>query len=672
MRYEVLGGIEVVTDDEGMLPLGGPTQHRLLGALLVEANHTVSVDRLAEALFDGAEVENSVKAVRTYVSRLRSVVGEGTVATTAGGYRLAVDPGSVDAQRFSELVRGASVAREAGDAARAVALCDEALILWRGRPFSPFSDEPWAVGDVVRLEELRWVAKEERLDARLALGAHAEVAGEAEAMTLEAPMPRATGRGADEGALPLGSAQRKRCAAFQTFREQLAEETGLEPSPELVRLESRILNRDPSLDLEGRGRAIKGYELHEKIAEGAFGAIYRGVQPSVGREVAIKVVKPELADDPRFITRFEAEAQLVARLEHPHIVPLYDFWREPGGAYLVMRYLRGGSAEERLVQRGPFTLNELTLLVEQVGTGLAVAHAAGVVHRDVKPANVLYDDGGNAYLGDFGIAYVTGGTSQPTDPLRSAGSPLYAAPELLDGAEATIASDVYAFGVLLWELLTGGTPFDASSMTSLRRAKASASTPSLADVRAELPSAVDLVVRTATAPDPAKRFADMGELVLAWRSAALSAGRGITTSLPSAEREANRPRAQASRTLVSLQEQRVNPYKGLRPFGEADTAEFFGREKTTASLVAAVADSRFVAVVGPSGSGKSSVVRAGLVPALRREGRVGRDHRPRRSSVRRGGERVAPPRARVGSLSAGAAHGGRARAGTRGEARAAR
>ncbi len=110
MRYEVLGGIEVVTDDEGMLPLGGPTQHRLLGALLVEANHTVSVDYLVEALFDGAAVENSVKAVRTYVSRLRSVVGEGTVATTAGGYRLAVDPGSVDAERFADLVRGASAA----------------------------------------------------------------------------------------------------------------------------------------------------------------------------------------------------------------------------------------------------------------------------------------------------------------------------------------------------------------------------------------------------------------------------------------------------------------------------------------------------------------------------------------------------------------------------------
>ena len=93
MRYEVLGGIEVVGEDESVLSLGGPTQHRLLGALLVEANHTVSVDHLVEALFDGAAVENSVKAVRTYVSRLRSVVGEGTVATTAGGYRLAVDSG---------------------------------------------------------------------------------------------------------------------------------------------------------------------------------------------------------------------------------------------------------------------------------------------------------------------------------------------------------------------------------------------------------------------------------------------------------------------------------------------------------------------------------------------------------------------------------------------------
>ncbi len=110
MRYEVLGGIEALGDDGQVLPLGGPTQHRLLGALLVEANHTVSVDRLVEALFDGAEPDNSVKAVRTYVSRLRGIVGEGTVVTVAGGYRFSSEPGSLDAERFSELVRGASAA----------------------------------------------------------------------------------------------------------------------------------------------------------------------------------------------------------------------------------------------------------------------------------------------------------------------------------------------------------------------------------------------------------------------------------------------------------------------------------------------------------------------------------------------------------------------------------
>ena len=93
---------------------------------------------------------------------------------------------------------------------------------------------------------------------------------------------------------------------------------------------------------------VRGLELGELIAEGAFGSVYRATQPSVGREVAVKVVRPELADDPEFIRRFEAEAQIVARLEHPHIVPLYDFWREPGGAYLVMRYLRGGTAEQVL------------------------------------------------------------------------------------------------------------------------------------------------------------------------------------------------------------------------------------------------------------------------------------------------------------------------------------
>ena len=174
---------------------------------------------------------------------------------------------------------------------------------------------------------------------------------------------------------------------------------------------------------------VRGLELGELIAEGSFGAVYRAVQPQIGREVAVKVVRPELADDPEFIRSFEFEAQVVARLEHPHIVPLYDYWREPGGAYLVMRYVRGGTAEQALTD-GRADLELVLRLVEQVGGGLAAAHEAGVLHRDVKPSNVLIDERGDTYLTDFGIAI---DVTTSSDVTGSVGSPLYVAPEQAAG-----------------------------------------------------------------------------------------------------------------------------------------------------------------------------------------------------------------------------------------------
>jgi serine/threonine protein kinase/DNA-binding XRE family transcriptional regulator len=151
------------------------------------------------------------------------------------------------------------------------------------------------------------------------------------------------------------------------------------------------------------GRAIRGYALSEKIGSGGMGAVYRAVQPIVEREVAIKIILPAYANHPDFIRRFEAEAQLVARLEHPYIVPLYDYWREPGVAYLVMRLLRGGSLQ-RLIQEGLLPVESVTRLLEQIGSALTSAHRIGVVHRDLKPANILLDEDQNAYLADFGIA----------------------------------------------------------------------------------------------------------------------------------------------------------------------------------------------------------------------------------------------------------------------------
>src|SRR5215468_2276912 len=177
-------------------------------------------------------------------------------------------------------------------------------------------------------------------------------------------------------------------------------------------------------------REIKGYELREQVGAGGFGAVYRAYQPSVGREVAIKVIQPQLANHPDFIRRFEVEAQLVARLEHPHIVPLYDYWREPGGAYLVMRYLRGGTLHA-LIQRGPLALEVVARLLEQVGAALSAAHRQEVVHRDLKPANILLDADANFYLADFGIAKDLGdaGLSDLTQAGAVVGSPAYLSPE---------------------------------------------------------------------------------------------------------------------------------------------------------------------------------------------------------------------------------------------------
>jgi len=130
---------------------------------------------------------------------------------------------------------------------------------------------------------------------------------------------------------------------------------------------------------------INGYEIEERIGEGGFGAVYRARQSTIGREVAIKVILPGMANKPDFIRRFETEAQLIARLEHHHIVPLYDYWRDPNGAYLVMRWLRGGSLHSLLSTQGARTIEETALMFDQLTQALHTAHRSQVIHRDIKP-----------------------------------------------------------------------------------------------------------------------------------------------------------------------------------------------------------------------------------------------------------------------------------------------
>jgi DNA-binding SARP family transcriptional activator/predicted Ser/Thr protein kinase len=202
-------------------------------------------------------------------------------------------------------------------------------------------------------------------------------------------------------------------AVYQRCINSLGEQLGIGPSEGTRDLYDRIMaGEEPIAASPPSGQAVverpvRGYELQELLGRGHFGAVYRAHQPAVGRDVAVKIILPQFADDAEFIRRFAVEAQLVARLEHPHIVPLYDYWREPGGAFLVMRWLRGGSLGQALA-RGPWHLEPAQQLVGQMASALHVAHREGIIHQDIKPANILLDDVGNAYLTDFGVAALVG------------------------------------------------------------------------------------------------------------------------------------------------------------------------------------------------------------------------------------------------------------------------
>jgi WD40 repeat protein/serine/threonine protein kinase len=600
-RFRALGPLEV-SGEGGALPLGGPKQRTALAHLILNANQVVAAERLIDALWGEEPPDAARGTLQAYISRLRSVLGSSAIEGRAPGYLLRVEPDEIDVLRFERLLRDAR--RDAFEPKQASKTLTEALDLWRGPALADLAAEPSLSGEIARLEELRIQATEERLGAELDLGRHAQAVAELEILTRAHPL-RERLWGELMLALYRVDRQADALAAFDRARAILSDDLGIDPSRELRDLQERILRQDPSLDLVGE--PLRGYRVLEQIGEGAFGVVYRAIQPQVEREVAIKAVHPELANHPDFVRRFEREAQIVARLEHPHIVPLYDYWREPDGAYLVMRFLRGGSVED-LLASGPLEPARVAAIVDQVASALAAAHREGIVHRDVKPGNVLLDEEGNAYLTDFGVALDAGSPEKSTGTMMR-GTPAYLSPEQIRLDPATPQSDVYALGIVAYEMLTGTHPFPGSSLTALLDRHLRDPVPPLRDARPDLTSApaVDRVIARATAKDVPGRFEDVLQLAAALR-AALEGSSAPTTSVAEVR----------------------NPYKGLRAFLEADGGDFFGREAPTNRLIRRLQEqgegSRFLAVVGPSGSGKSSLVRAGLLPALRQEAIAGSDH----------------------------------------------
>lgn len=369
--------------------------------------------------------------------------------------------------------------------------------------------------------------------------------------------------------------------------------------------------------LELTGKAVRSYEIADLLGQGGYGVVYRANQSAVLREVAIKVILPKYANSPEFIRRFESEAQVVARLEHPHIVPLYDYWREPDSAYLVMRYLRGGSLRDKIDSLGQLDVDTTGKVLEQVGSALTFAHRNGVVHRDVKADNILMDEDGNAYLGDFGIAKEVGsdGGGGQGDIV---GTPAYLAPEQIRGGDVGPHSDVYAFGIMLYEMLSGRRPFAELTLATLVYKHLNEPLPMIDHDELNLPPAFNSIIQRATAKDPSERYPDAQSLVREYHQTLRHGAATVEMSLE-----------ELDLSDFELLETK-NPYKGLRAFQQADAADFFGRgsmvQQVLDRLQEDVVEHNFLAVIGPSGSGKSSLVKAGVLPALR-HGRVpGSEH----------------------------------------------
>ena len=618
VRLRVLGTLGVEGGDSVHIDLGGPRPRRLLAALAIDAGTVVPGDRLAQRVWGDRLPEDPRASLRTLIARLRQALGPEVIATEGAGYRLdATADGSpsgaatLDSLTFAHLVARAE--RAGVGASNRLNLLDAALALWSGPAYDDVAGEDWARAAAERLEELRLTAVERRFDTLLAAGKHtdalADLTGAVEAHPLRDRLV-----GQQMLALFRSGRRAEAARAFQAHRARLATDLGLEPGQDLIELDRRIMAGDVSLQLDGVAsaaseRTLRGYRLAEQVGEGAFAVVFRGTQPSVGRDVAVKVIRAELANRPEFVRRFEAEAHLVASLEHPHIVPLYDYWREPDRACLVFRYLRGGTLEARLTTGRGLDLSEVRTLATQVGAALATSHRAGVVHRDVKPANVFLDDDGNFYLGDFGIALERTELADPAAAL-SAGSPAYAAPEQLRREPIGPQADVHGFGITLYEALTGQLPFpDAVTHADLLQRQLNDAIPAVRGRRQDVPPTVDGVLARATAKRPEDRYAAVDEFV----SAFIGALDGATATLANARRVVG--------TAVATESAR-NPYKGLRAFTEADAGDFKGRLRLVDRLLASLARNdtagRVAVVVGPSGIGKSSMVRAGLLPALRR------------------------------------------------------
>jgi DNA-binding SARP family transcriptional activator/WD40 repeat protein len=531
--FLALGPLRVLVGDSPA-ELGGPRQRRLLAVLLVHRNAVVSIDRLVDAVFDGDPPPRAGATLRTYVTRLRRVLAPGhpnALVHEPGGYRLRVRDNDVDVARFERHAQQGRRELAYGDAPAAIATLRRALDCWRGAAYGEFADELWAQAEARRLVEARLAVQEHLIDAEMLSGRSSDMVAVLRRLLDDDPF-----REGLTSRLMLALYRSGRPAeAIQTYRdyrELVSDELGIDPGPELADLEQRILARDRNLGVgEPAGASLRGYRLGERLGTGRLGTVFAARLTGVERDYAVRVYRPEFADDPSVVRFFESDARALASIDHPACVPIFDAWREPGVAVLVMRRMTGGTLRDRL-QAGALPATDASHIIERTG-GALLAHAQrGLVHGNVRPSSVLFDTSGEAFLADGAI-----------------------------GAQPEGGNDGAAFLRLTAACLSQNGNGRAGWLAEL---------------------------------DPA----DMGSGVEDVVGTVLQRIR------------ADRPR-------------RSNPYVGLRAFDEPDADRFFGREALVKEMRSRVSSpdrsARLLLVAGGSGSGKSSAVRAGLLPRIRRD-----------------------------------------------------
>ena len=275
------------------------------------------------------------------------------------------------------------------------------------------------------------------------------------------------------------------------------------------------------------GQTLRGYTLLEKVAKGSQAVVYKAKHEITGDIVAVKVLLPEYIENVEFSKRFDGEVESIRRInDHPNIVPMIDHWRGDEGAVLILRWFAGGSLKALLTQKGAQTAAYTGKMLEQIANVLHAAHGMGVVHRDVKPENILLDEDGNVHLGDFGIAKRS--DANITSAGMMLGSPAYLAPEQLLSQPIMPRTDGYSLGVTMYEALIGEHPYIGLPANQVLMRIIRQPLPPITSLRSDLPDSLNEFFRIATAFKPEDRYADMLAMVTGYQAA-------VSTSMPSLE-----------------------------------------------------------------------------------------------------------------------------------------